>query len=68
MCVLGTFRVLRAGRSVLVYGAKTEALLCHLALRYATGVPRAVLCATLWPDSEAVLAGEALRSRVTSLR
>jgi DNA-binding SARP family transcriptional activator len=67
ICVLGTFRVLQAGLRVLVHGAKTEALLCHLALRYATGVPRAVLCATLWPDSEAALAGEALRSRVNSL-
>jgi hypothetical protein len=44
-----------------------EALLCHLALQYATGVPGAVLCATLWPDSEAALAREALRSRVKSL-
>jgi DNA-binding SARP family transcriptional activator len=68
ICVLGTFRVLQAGLRVLVHGAKTEALLCHLALRYTTGVPRAVLCATLWPDSEAALAGEALRSRVNSLQ
>jgi DNA-binding SARP family transcriptional activator len=65
--VLGTFRVLQAGQPVLVHGAKTQALLCHLALRYASGLSRAVLCATLWPDREAALAGEALRSRVKSL-
>jgi DNA-binding SARP family transcriptional activator len=67
ICVLGTFRVLHAGQPVLVHGAKTEALLCHLALHYATGIPRAVLCATLWPDSDPALAGEALYSRVRGL-
>jgi DNA-binding SARP family transcriptional activator len=67
ICVLGTFRVLQAGRPVAVHGGKTEALLCQLALRYAEGVPRATLLETLWPDSDAALAGEALRSRVNSL-
>jgi DNA-binding SARP family transcriptional activator len=67
ICVLGTFRVLHAGQPMLVHGARTEALLCHLALRYATGVPRAVLCAMLWPDSDPALAGEALYSRVRCL-
>src|SRR2546421_9920372 len=61
ICVLGTFRVLQAGEPVAVHGAKTEALLCHLVLRYAEGVSRAVLLETLWPDSDAVLAGGALR-------
>ena len=67
ICVLGPFRVLQAGEPVAVHGAKTEALLCHLALRYAEGVSRAVLLETLWPDSDAVLAGDALRNRVHSL-
>jgi hypothetical protein len=30
ICVLGTFRVLQAGRPVAVHGGKTEALLCQL--------------------------------------
>ena len=67
ICLLGPFRVLQAGRPVPMRGGKTEALLCHLALRYASGSPRAVLLATLWPDSDATLAGEALRGRVKSL-
>ena len=67
ICVLGPFRVLQAGQPVPMRGGKTEALLCHLALRYASGSPRAVLLATLWPDSDATLAGEALRGRVKSL-
>ena len=67
ICVLGTFRVLQAGQPVPVHGGKTEALLCQLALRYAEGASRAVLLATLWPDSDAALAGDALRSRVHSL-
>jgi DNA-binding SARP family transcriptional activator len=65
--VLGPFRVLQAGQPVAVHGAKTEALLCHLALRYAEGITRAVLLETLWPDSDAALAGDALRNRVHSL-
>ena len=67
ICMLGPFRVLQAGQPVPMRGGKTEALLCHLALRYASGIPRAVLLATLWPDSDATLAGEALRGRVKSL-
>jgi DNA-binding SARP family transcriptional activator len=67
ICVLGPFRILQAGRPVPMRGGKTEALLCHLALRYAAGSPRAVLLATLWPDSDATLAGDALRGRVKSL-
>jgi DNA-binding SARP family transcriptional activator len=67
ICLLGPFRVLQAGRPVPLRGGKTEAVLCHLALRYASGSPRAVLLETLWPDSDATLAGEALRGRVKSL-
>jgi DNA-binding SARP family transcriptional activator len=67
ICVLGTFRVLLAGLPVPVRGGKTEALLCHLALCYAEGVPRATLLETLWPESDAMLAGDALRSRLNSL-
>ena len=52
ICVLGTFRVLQAGQPVPVHGGKTEALLCHLALHYADGVPRATLLDTLWPVSD----------------
>ena len=52
ICVLGTFRVLQAGQPVPVHGSKTEALLCHLALHYADGVPGAALLDTLWPVSD----------------
>jgi DNA-binding SARP family transcriptional activator len=67
ICVLGPFRVLQAGQPVPMRGGKTEALLCHLSLRYASGSPRTVLLETLWPDSAAALAAEALRGRVKSL-
>jgi hypothetical protein len=36
-------------------------------LHYASGIPRTVLLATLWPDSDSRLAAEALRGRVKSL-
>jgi DNA-binding SARP family transcriptional activator len=65
--VLGAFRVLQGGRPVPVRGGKTVALLGQLAVRYAEGVPRATLLETLWPQSDAVLAGDALRNRVNSL-
>jgi DNA-binding SARP family transcriptional activator len=67
ICLLGSFRVLQVGLPVPVRGGKTEALLCHLALRYAEGVPRAALLAIFWPQSDAALAGDALRNRVNSL-
>jgi DNA-binding SARP family transcriptional activator len=67
ICVLGSFRVLLAGLPLPVHGGKTKALLCHLALRYAEGVLRSTLLETLWPKSDAALAGDALRSRINSL-
>lgn len=67
ICVLGTFRVLRAGQSIPLHGEKSEALLSQLALHYADGVPRSALLHALWPESEAELAGEALYSRIRSL-
>lgn len=67
ICVLGSFRVLQADQSIPVHGDKTEALLSHLALHYADGVPRATLLDALWPDSDTTLAAEALYSRVHGL-
>jgi DNA-binding SARP family transcriptional activator len=66
--LLGPFRVLQAGQPVPVRGEKTIALLCHLALHTAAGVPRDTLLAALWPERETALAIEALQSRVYSLR
>ncbi|MGH2343974.1 MAG: AfsR/SARP family transcriptional regulator [Chloroflexota bacterium] len=67
ICVLGTFRVLRAGHSVSLRGGKTQALLGQLALHYADGVSRADLLDALWPTSDTALAGEALYSRIYGL-
>jgi DNA-binding SARP family transcriptional activator len=67
VCLLGSFRVLQAGRAVLVRGEKTVTLLGQLALRYAEGIPRDTLRDLLWTTSDAALAGEALHSRVHCL-
>ncbi len=67
ICVLGSFRVLRAGQPIVVRGDKTEALLSYLALYHADGVPRAALLDALWPGSETALAAEALYSRLRRL-
>src|SRR5579885_79569 len=67
ICVLGNFRVLQAGQPVALRGGQVEALLCHLALHHADGVPRANLLDLLWPTSNTALAGEALYSRIRSV-
>ena len=67
ICLLGPFRVLEAGRPLTVRGGKSESLLCHLALRYALGVPGSTLREALWPASDCTLAVEALHSRIYSL-
>jgi len=67
ICLLGSFHVLQAGRPLPVRGGKSESLLCYLALHPALGVPGSTLREALWPASDAIMAGEALHSRVYNL-
>ena len=69
ICLLGDFRVLKAGQPVAVRsGGKTEALLCLLALRCGCGTSRDTLLRALWPDCDDVaLARQALDSLVHSV-
>jgi DNA-binding SARP family transcriptional activator len=69
VCVLGCFRILKAGRPVqLRAGARVEQLLVMLALGPAYGVPRDELLAQLWPDAESTLAAQSLNTVVYTLR
>jgi DNA-binding SARP family transcriptional activator len=63
ICLLGPFRVLKAGHPVDVRnGGKWETLLTHMALRLETGMTRESLLALLWPDGNPALATESLNS------
>jgi DNA-binding SARP family transcriptional activator len=66
--VLGSFRLLKGGSPVEVRGGgKAEYLLSRLALRVDEGVRRDALLSGLWPDREAILAGQSLNSLLYSL-
>ena len=68
ICLLGDFRVLRAGRPLRgLGGEKAQNLLAILALRCEVRVPRDALLALLWPDSDAPLARQSLNSLVYCL-
>jgi DNA-binding SARP family transcriptional activator len=68
ICLLGRFRLLRAGRPIAVPGrGKLESLLGILALRQVYSAPRELLLSVLWPNSDADLAGQSLNSLVYSL-
>jgi DNA-binding SARP family transcriptional activator len=68
ICVLGAFRVYKAGLPVsLRNGGKAEALLCALAQQHAQGIAREQLLEILWPDGSLTLAGQSLNSLVYSL-
>jgi DNA-binding SARP family transcriptional activator len=68
VCVLGGFRVLRAGLPLAgLSGGKAETLLGLLALRYDVRVPRDTLLAGLWPDTDPALARQSLNSLIYSL-
>jgi DNA-binding SARP family transcriptional activator len=68
ICVLGSFRLLKAGVVIEVRGGgKAEFLLSRLALRVNEGVRRETLLSGLWPDREPVLAGQSLNSLLYSL-
>jgi DNA-binding SARP family transcriptional activator len=67
--LLGSFRVLKAGRTVgLRPGGKSEALLGELALRPRLAASRSSLLTALWPDSDTPRAGQSLNSLLYSLR
>jgi DNA-binding SARP family transcriptional activator len=68
VCLLGEFRVLKAGRPVTVHSPKAEALLRYLGLQHERPVPRDTLLELLWPGRPPDLAGQSLNSLVHSLR
>ena len=69
ICLLGRFRVLKAGSPVTLRpGGKTEALLCCLALQEHYRAPREWLLETVWPESDPQHATHALNSLVHAAR
>jgi len=70
LCLLGPFLVLKGGRPIAVRnGGKTEALLCQLAIRAGSGLPRDTLLQALWPDTDHVTqASQALDSLLCSVQ
>lgn len=69
ICLLGRFRVLKAGAPVVLRpGGKTEALLCCLALQEHYRAPKEWLLETVWPESDTPRATHALNSLVHSAR
>jgi DNA-binding SARP family transcriptional activator len=68
ICVLGGFRLLKAGQPVpMRHGGKAEALLAGLALRPDYCLPREALLQALWPENDVALAGQSLNSLVYSV-
>lgn len=66
--LLGPFRLLQAGHPVALRGnSKAAMLLGALALRNGRPVARETLLDLFWPESDAALAGEALRSLIRDL-
>lgn len=69
ICLLGSFRVIKAGVEVRMRSSsKTAALLSNLALGNHYRVSRQSLLSTLWPDSEQGRAAHALTSMIHALR
>lgn len=69
ICLLGSFRLLKAGHPVALRGGgKTEELLSALALQVKTGLRRESLLAALWPDRNGSLASQSLNTLIYSLR
>ncbi len=69
ICLLGRFRLLRAGRPIELRNAsKTKTLLSALALERNSSVPRETLLQLLWPDADQYLAGQSLNSLIHNLR
>jgi DNA-binding SARP family transcriptional activator len=65
--LFGGLRVLQQGEPVTV-GSKAALLLCLLARRHGTTVPRETIVSELWPDQDFKLAGRSLNTLVWSLR
>ncbi len=69
ICLLGGFRLLKAGQPVLLRNAnKTKTFLACLALEKSYCMPREAILQTVWPDTDIALAGQSLNSLVHSLR
>ncbi len=63
ICMLGNFRLLRAGHAIAIRsGGKTEAFLCHLGLQYGRRVPSEQLQEVVWPSSDPALAHNSLNT------
>jgi len=68
ICLLGNFRLRKAGHTIAIQGSgKTETLLGYLALHCGRRVPREKLVHMLWPDGDPALARQSLNSLVYSL-
>jgi DNA-binding SARP family transcriptional activator len=68
ICLLGNFRLLRAGQPVPIRaGGKSEVLLAYLALQSGRRVPRERLVQELWPDSDFSLGLNSLNNLVYHL-
>jgi DNA-binding SARP family transcriptional activator len=68
ICLLGNFRLLKAGQPVVVpFEGKAEVLLSYLALRHGRRVPREELLDVLWPEGDHARAKLSLNSLVYSL-
>ncbi len=69
ICLLGSFRLLKSGKPVVMRNAgKTQSLLSNLALAQDHCIGRETLVQTLWPETETALASQSLNSLVYSLR
>jgi DNA-binding SARP family transcriptional activator len=69
ICVLGAFRVLKAGRPIHVRnGGKTQALLSNLSLCRGYCASRDTLLEALWPGSPEMLSRQSLNTLVHDLR
>jgi DNA-binding SARP family transcriptional activator len=69
VCLLGSFRLLSCGHVLPVRtGGKTQALLAQLGLAGLRGMSRDRLIAAVWPNSEPILAAQALNSVLRGLR
>jgi DNA-binding SARP family transcriptional activator len=68
ICLLGSFRMLKAGACVPVRsGGKAETLLALLGVNHPAGVLRDVVLDALWPEREPAQAGQSLNTLVYSL-
>jgi DNA-binding SARP family transcriptional activator len=68
LCLLGGFRLLKAGRPVYVRpGSKAQLLLAHLGLRVRSGIPRDELLTLMWPSATIELANQSLNTLVYSV-